>query len=81
MQDLGSPTRIEPVPPEVEVWNLNHWTAREVPLFLFFRAHTVTEIIIVFLFVHWFIIEHKLHGSRKLGLLIHHSILRALTGA
>ena len=23
---------IEPVPPAVEVWSLNHWTAREVPL-------------------------------------------------
>ena len=22
---------IEPVPPAVEVWSLNHWTAREVP--------------------------------------------------
>ena len=23
---------MEPVPPAVEVWSLNHWTAREVPL-------------------------------------------------
>ena len=23
--------RIEPVPPALEVWSLNHWTAREVP--------------------------------------------------
>ena len=22
---------IEPMPPEVEAWSLNHWTAREVP--------------------------------------------------
>ena len=22
---------IEPVPPAVEAWSLNHWTAREVP--------------------------------------------------
>ena len=22
---------IEPAPPEVEAWSLNHWTAREVP--------------------------------------------------
>ena len=23
---------IEPVPPAVEVWSLNHWTTKEVPL-------------------------------------------------
>ena len=26
---------IEPVPPAVEVWSLNHWTAREIPDFVF----------------------------------------------
>ena len=31
MQDLDSPTRDEPMPPAVEAWNLNHWTARAVP--------------------------------------------------
>ena len=25
-------TGIEPIPSAVEPWNLNHWTAREVPL-------------------------------------------------
>ena len=26
---------IEPMPPAVEAWNLNHWTAKEVPLLAF----------------------------------------------
>ena len=26
---------IKPVPPAVEAWNLNHWTAKEVPLLAF----------------------------------------------
>ena len=26
---------IEPMRPAVEVWSLNHWTAREIPLFTF----------------------------------------------
>ena len=26
---------IEPAPPAVEAWNLNHWIAREVPIFFF----------------------------------------------
>ena len=26
---------IEPVPPTVEVWNINHWTTREVPKMFF----------------------------------------------
>ena len=26
---------IEPVPPSVEAWSLNHWTTREVPVYLF----------------------------------------------
>ena len=29
--DPFSPTRIRPVPPALEAWSLNHWTAREVP--------------------------------------------------
>ena len=33
---LVSQPGIEPVPPAVEVWSLNHWTAREVPCFSFF---------------------------------------------
>ena len=31
MRDLSSQPGIEPAPPAVEVWSLNHWTAREVP--------------------------------------------------
>ena len=27
---------IEPVTLELEVWNLNHWTTREVPVFVLF---------------------------------------------
>ena len=27
---------IEPMPPAVEAWSLNHWTAREVPKFFYF---------------------------------------------
>ena len=37
MQDLHSPvlqTRDEPRPAAVEVWSLNHWTAREVLFFI-----------------------------------------------
>ena len=26
---------IEPAPPALEVWSLNHWTAREVPAIIF----------------------------------------------
>ena len=33
MWDLSS-LGIEPVPPAMEAWSLNHWTAREVPLYL-----------------------------------------------
>ena len=32
MWDLSSPAK--PVPPAVGAWSLNHWTAREVLLFL-----------------------------------------------
>ena len=28
---------IEPMPPAVEAWSLNHWTAREVPIVTFFK--------------------------------------------
>ena len=35
---------IEPVPPVVEAWSPNHWTAREVPTFSFLRnLHTVLQ--------------------------------------
>ena len=32
MQDLSSLTRDGTHPPAVEVWSLNHWTARELPI-------------------------------------------------
>ena len=32
MQDVSSPTRIEPMPTAVEVWSPNHWTTREIPI-------------------------------------------------
>ena len=31
MWDLSSPPVLKPLPPAVEAWSLNHWTAREVP--------------------------------------------------
>ena len=30
MWDLSSPTRVRTHTPAVEVWSLNHWTAKEV---------------------------------------------------
>ena len=33
---LVPPPGIEPAPPALEAWSLNHWTAREVPRFLYF---------------------------------------------
>ena len=30
---------MEPLPPAVETRNLNHWTAREVPIFLIISQH------------------------------------------
>ena len=35
-KDVSSSTRIEPMPPTVEVWSPNHWTTREFPLITFF---------------------------------------------
>ena len=32
---LGPGPGIEPAPPAVEVWSLNHWTARDVPVYRF----------------------------------------------
>ena len=32
MWDLSSPIRDRTRPPAVEVWSLNHWTARQVPI-------------------------------------------------
>ena len=31
---------IQPVPPAVEAWSVNHWTAREVPKILRYILHT-----------------------------------------
>ena len=40
MWDLSSQTGIEPMPPALKAWSLNHWTTREFPvvhiLFLFY---------------------------------------------
>ena len=33
---------IEPVPPAVEAWSLNHWMAREVPVYVFPNLHNIT---------------------------------------
>ena len=29
------------MPPAVETWSLNHWTAREVPIIIFKALHTL----------------------------------------
>ena len=34
MWDLSSRPGTEPVPPAVDAWSLNHWTAKEVPFFV-----------------------------------------------
>ena len=35
MWDLSSSTKMDPVPPAMEVQSLNHWTTRKVSLFKF----------------------------------------------
>ena len=35
MRDLSSRPGIEPVPPAVEAWSPNHWSAREFPVWSF----------------------------------------------
>ena len=40
MWHLSSPSRIEPTPPVLEAWRLNHWTTKEVP-YLFFISEIV----------------------------------------
>ena len=35
LQDLSSQSGIEPVPPALGAWSLNHWTTSEVPSHLF----------------------------------------------
>ena len=42
---------IEPVSPALGVWNLNHWTAREVPQPLFFIALTTPSLLPVLLII------------------------------
>ena len=41
MLDLVPRPGIKPTPPALEVWNLNHWTTREVPIILFFTLRNV----------------------------------------
>ena len=38
MRDLSFQTGMEPMPPAMEVWSLNHWTAREVPTVQFLKV-------------------------------------------
>ena len=33
MQDLVPWPGIKPMPPALEVWSLNHWTSREIPMY------------------------------------------------
>ena len=35
MWDLIPPPGVEPVPPALGVWSLNHWSARKVPTVIF----------------------------------------------
>ena len=39
LQDLSSQSGIEPVPPALGAWSLNHWTTREVPSHTFFFTY------------------------------------------
>ena len=50
---------IEPMPPALGAWSLNHWTAREVPCRLFFFFESLVFIFIfiyLFIFINLFII-------------------------
>ena len=38
-EDLSFPSGMEPTPPVLEAWNLNHWTGREVPEEISFTLH------------------------------------------
>ena len=44
MWDLSSPTRMEPAPPALEAWSLNHWTAREVQLLIYLIGRTICQL-------------------------------------
>ena len=58
MQDLVPPPGIKPTPPAVETRSLNHWTAREVPRFLFQTVFGFLNLFIylfIYLFIHLFI--------------------------
>jgi len=41
---LVPPPGIEPVSPALEAWSLNHWTAREVPRFVFWSDENFLEL-------------------------------------
>ena len=34
---------MEPVPPAVEAWSLDHWTTREIPSFLSFKQQHLND--------------------------------------
>ena len=38
MRDLSLQAGMEPMPPAMDAWSLNHWTAREVPTVQFLKA-------------------------------------------
>ena len=43
MQHVGSPQEMKPSFPAVEAGSLNHWTAREVPLYFLLYAEIILE--------------------------------------
>ena len=49
MQGLGSPSRVEVVPPVVEAWSLNHWTTGEILVFLIIKDNLVERGVTLFL--------------------------------
>ena len=60
---------IEPVPPEVEVWNPNHWTIRKVPKSVDSgRREYVHNVVIQGNHVTW---TFKAHASKKKGSILH----------
>ena len=52
IQDLSSLIGMEPVPPAVEAWSLNHWTAREVPNSQFFLPYLIQSLIKIYTHIH-----------------------------
>ena len=63
--------RIEPVPPALEAWSPNHWTAREVPRKIFisslFYSVQLRLLFPYFLFLPFSNMENKSHASANRG--------------